>query len=65
MIRTINIREETINTFQVVADISYAWQLIDNFTDLMQKGIQANPQVLVICPFLHLRILFIYSFNRW
>eukprot|EP00048_Salpingoeca_helianthica_P015709 m.228184 g.228184 ORF g.228184 m.228184 type:complete len:1164 (+) comp17418_c0_seq1:49-3540(+) len=47
MIRTINIREEALITFQIITDLSYAWELIDNFTGLMQSGIQADPGMVI------------------
>lgn len=32
MIRTINIQEEVLITIDTVADLSYAWEIIDNYT---------------------------------
>ena len=32
MIRTINIREEVLITISIVADLSYSWNTIDEFT---------------------------------
>ncbi|XP_053571918.1 WASH complex subunit 5 [Bombina bombina] len=43
MIRTINIKEEVLITMQIVGDLSYAWQLIDSFTSIMQESIRASP----------------------
>uniref|UniRef100_A0A673MSE0 WASH complex subunit 5 n=1 Tax=Sinocyclocheilus rhinocerous TaxID=307959 RepID=A0A673MSE0_9TELE len=43
MIRTINIKEEVLITMQIVGDLSYAWQIIDSFTSIMQESIRANP----------------------
>ncbi|XP_038056716.1 WASH complex subunit 5-like [Patiria miniata] len=43
MIRTINIKEEVLITMQIVADLSYAWELIDTYTPYMQQGIKGNP----------------------
>uniref|UniRef100_A0A4W3IZN8 WASH complex subunit 5 n=1 Tax=Callorhinchus milii TaxID=7868 RepID=A0A4W3IZN8_CALMI len=43
MIRTINIKEEVLITMQIVGDLSYAWQLIDSYTTIMQEGIRVSP----------------------
>ena len=31
MIRVINIKEEVLVTIEIVADVSYAWELIDRY----------------------------------
>uniref|UniRef100_A0A9J8BNN2 WASH complex subunit 5 n=1 Tax=Cyprinus carpio carpio TaxID=630221 RepID=A0A9J8BNN2_CYPCA len=46
MIRTINIKEEVLITMQIVGDLSYAWQIIDSFTSIMQESIRANPSMV-------------------
>ncbi|XP_039594068.1 WASH complex subunit 5 [Polypterus senegalus] len=46
MIRTINIKEEVLITMQIIGDLSYAWQLIDSFTSIMQESIRANPSMV-------------------
>ncbi|MBN3315330.1 WASC5 protein, partial [Atractosteus spatula] len=46
MIRTINIKEEFLITMQIVGDLSYAWQLIDSFTGIMQESIRVNPSMV-------------------
>uniref|UniRef100_A0A8D0HRZ0 WASH complex subunit 5 n=1 Tax=Sphenodon punctatus TaxID=8508 RepID=A0A8D0HRZ0_SPHPU len=46
MIRTINIKEEVLITMQIVGDLSYAWQLIDSFTSIMQESIRASPSMV-------------------
>ncbi|XP_020792963.1 WASH complex subunit 5 [Boleophthalmus pectinirostris] len=46
MIRTINIKEEVLITMQIVGDLSYAWQIIDSFTAIMQESIRANPSMV-------------------
>ncbi|EGD78584.1 WASH complex subunit strumpellin [Salpingoeca rosetta] len=47
MMRTINIKEETLQRISVIADLSYAWQIIDTYTPLMQAGIKANPALVI------------------
>lgn len=47
MLRTINIKEESLTTLELVADLSYAWVLIDSYTPYMQEFIKRTP-VLVI-----------------
>lgn len=46
MIRTINIKEEVLITMQIIGDLSYAWQLIDSFTSIMQESIRASPSMV-------------------
>ncbi|XP_028609673.1 WASH complex subunit 5 isoform X2 [Grammomys surdaster] len=46
MIRTINIKEEVLITMQIVGDLSFAWQLIDSFTAIMQESIRVNPSMV-------------------
>lgn len=46
MIRTINIKEEVLITVQIVGDLSFAWQLIDSFTSIMQESIRVNPSMV-------------------
>lgn len=47
MIRTINIQEEVLITIGEVADVSFAWQLIENYTTYMQKGIKLDPTLVI------------------
>ncbi|XP_059692045.1 WASH complex subunit 5 isoform X2 [Gavia stellata] len=46
MIRTINIKEEVLISMQIVGDLSYAWQLIDSFTSIMQESIRVSPSMV-------------------
>lgn len=46
MIRTINIKEEVLITMQIIGDLSFAWQLIDSFTSIMQESIRVNPSMV-------------------
>nr|XP_033788888.1 WASH complex subunit 5 isoform X2 [Geotrypetes seraphini] len=46
MIRTINIKEEVLITMQIIGDLSYAWQLIDSLTIIMQESIRASPSMV-------------------
>ncbi|XP_072426885.1 WASH complex subunit 5 [Chiloscyllium punctatum] len=43
MIRTINVKEEVLISMQIIGDLSYAWQLIDSYTSIMQEGIRVSP----------------------
>ncbi|PIK50593.1 putative WASH complex subunit strumpellin-like [Apostichopus japonicus] len=47
MIRTINIKEEVLINMEIVADLSYAWIMIDSFTRFMQQGIKTNPGLVI------------------
>ncbi|CAB4023119.1 WASH complex subunit strumpellin, partial [Paramuricea clavata] len=46
MIRTINIKEEVLIVIQLVADLSYAWIIIDSYTGNMQSGIKKSPSLV-------------------
>lgn len=47
MIRTINIKEEVLITIEIVADLSYAWDIIDSYTGYMQQGIKRDPSLVI------------------
>ena len=47
MIRVINIKEEVLMTIQIVADLSYAWVIIDSYTQFMQQGIKKDPSLVI------------------
>lgn len=47
MIKTMGIREEVLVTQQIIADLSYAWKIIDEcFTKFMQEGIKKDPTLV-------------------
>ncbi|GAM16870.1 hypothetical protein SAMD00019534_000450, partial [Acytostelium subglobosum LB1] len=43
MIKIVNIREEVLVHLSVCADISYAWDIINNYVEQMQRGIKNDP----------------------
>ncbi|KAL5456944.1 hypothetical protein EMCRGX_G034172 [Ephydatia muelleri] len=47
MLRTINIKEEVLTTLEIVADLSYAWVLIDSYTGYMQENIKQRPALVI------------------
>lgn len=47
MIRTMNIKEDNLITMQIIGDVSYAWELIDSYTEIMQWGIQKDPNLVI------------------
>ncbi|XP_077866142.1 WASH complex subunit 5-like [Saccoglossus kowalevskii] len=47
MLRTINIKEEVLIQIQIVADVHYAWELIDSYTRYMQEGIKREPSLVI------------------
>lgn len=47
MIRNMNIKEDVLITLQIVGDISYAWDLIDSYTSIMQFGIKREPTLVI------------------
>ncbi|EEZ99542.1 WASH complex subunit strumpellin homolog-like Protein [Tribolium castaneum] len=47
MIRNMNIKEDVLITLQIIGDLSYAWELIDSFTPIMQFGIKKEPTLVI------------------
>ncbi|UYV65164.1 KIAA0196 [Cordylochernes scorpioides] len=47
MLRTMQIKEDALITLQIVADLSYAWELIDRFTPYMQDGLKKDPSLAI------------------
>ncbi|PAA47126.1 hypothetical protein BOX15_Mlig019935g2, partial [Macrostomum lignano] len=47
MMRIINVKEEVLLHLDIVADLSYAWVIIDTYTNFMQVGIQRNPRITI------------------
>ncbi|CAF1162609.1 unnamed protein product [Didymodactylos carnosus] len=46
MILLNNVQESTLSIMELVADLSYAWIIIDSFTLVMQQGIKRNPSLV-------------------
>lgn len=46
MLRNMNIKEDMLITMQIIGDLSYAWELIDTYTKIMQTGIQKEPTLV-------------------
>ncbi|PSN50014.1 WASH complex subunit 5 [Blattella germanica] len=47
MIRTGNIKEDVLITLQIVGDLSYAWDIVDTYTIIMQEGIKRDPSLVI------------------
>uniref|UniRef100_A0A1E1XMR4 WASH complex subunit strumpellin n=1 Tax=Amblyomma sculptum TaxID=1581419 RepID=A0A1E1XMR4_AMBSC len=47
MLRIINVKEEVLVTLEVIADLSYAWEIIDSYTPFMQTGIKSDPSMVI------------------
>ncbi|XP_022909938.2 WASH complex subunit 5 [Onthophagus taurus] len=47
MIGNMNIKEDILITMQIIGDISYAWELIDSYTPIMQSGIKRDPNLVI------------------
>ena len=39
-------QEDYLLNIQIVADLSYAWEIIDNYTAFMQDGIKNDPFIV-------------------
>ncbi|KAJ8943604.1 hypothetical protein NQ318_006606 [Aromia moschata] len=47
MIRNTNIKEDVLINLQIVGDLSYAWELIDSYTGIMQLGVKQEPTLVI------------------
>ncbi|EGG23615.1 hypothetical protein DFA_05749 [Cavenderia fasciculata] len=47
MIKIVNIKEEVLVNLSVCADISYAWDIINNYVEQMQRGIKSDPKCVL------------------
>lgn len=47
MIRNVNVKEEVLVTIQLVADMSYAWQLVDRYKPIFQTLIKRDPATVI------------------
>ncbi|CAG9761136.1 unnamed protein product [Ceutorhynchus assimilis] len=47
MIRIMNIKEDVLINLQIIGDVSYAWELIDFYTNIMQNGIKREPKLVI------------------
>ncbi|XP_047367322.1 WASH complex subunit 5 isoform X2 [Vespa velutina] len=47
MLRTGNIAEDTIINLNIVTDCSYAWYIMETFTDVIQSSIKKNPPTVI------------------
>lgn len=47
MVRSVNVKDKVMINLQIIADLSYAWKLIDQFTPLMQDAIKNEPTLLI------------------
>lgn len=56
MDRTLNIEDDILVNLQIIGDFSYAWNAIDNFTELMQELIKTDPSSAVKLKALFLKV---------
>ncbi len=47
MLRTLNVLPEYIAAMQCIADLSYAWLIIDNYTPFMQTSVKRDPGMVI------------------
>lgn len=47
MLRNMKVNEDVLITMQIIGDLSYAWELIDTYTPIMQTGIKAEPTLVI------------------
>ena len=46
MIRIAGIEEDVLVTLQIIGDLSYAWKIIDTYTEFMQDGVKDDPALV-------------------
>lgn len=63
MLRSVNIKEEISIHLQVIADMSYAWHVMDAYTEFMQKGIKQDPSLVVKLRATFLKVI-MYALNN-
>jgi WASH complex subunit strumpellin len=56
MIRTVNIKEDALITLQIVGVLSYAWEIVDSHTSIMQEGIKKDPSLVIKLPATFLKV---------
>jgi WASH complex subunit strumpellin len=49
MLRVLNIDADYKTSMQIIADLSYGWEVIDNYTAHMQHAVKRNPRMTVCC----------------
>lgn len=47
MIRYVNIKEAVMVTIATISDVSYAWEIINDYVDSMQKRIKKDPGLII------------------
>jgi len=47
IMRTVNVKEEILITIQLVADLSYAWELVVRYVPLMQTLVKKDPTTVI------------------
>lgn len=47
MVRAGNIKEDVLITLQMIADLSYAWEIVESYTKYMQEGIKRDPGLVI------------------
>lgn len=47
MLRLLSVKGELLTQLDVIADVSYAWLLVEAYTVHMQGGIKENPAMVV------------------
>ncbi|XP_050504849.1 WASH complex subunit 5 isoform X1 [Diabrotica virgifera virgifera] len=47
MARTMTIKEDILINLQIIGDLSYAWELINEYTNIMQLGIRREPTLVI------------------
>lgn len=47
MIQTSNVKEDDLVNLQIIGDLSYAWNIIDKYTTIMQESIKRQPNLVI------------------
>lgn len=47
MIRTVNVNDKVLGDLDIVSDFSYAWEIINEFTAILQQRIKRDPSIAI------------------
>lgn len=56
MIRTVNIKRQTLVNISYITDFSYAWLVIEDYLPIMQDEITKEPKVVLLLKTVFLKL---------
>ena len=64
MIRIAGIKEDVLVTLQIIGDLSYAWEIVEAYTEFMQEGVKEDPSLVKKLRATFLKVLFVKKIKR-